>query len=217
MFRTVKTDAPMTVATKFDDESDVGDGRSASNSRIWTTPPRMAGSVTPAWFANEPYQGMRPRNSRISVVPIAATHPATAGPPSDIAATIGAIATPCWDPWGKRTGRAEATSVRTIQKAIPTKTSDLLVATRIRAEAVQLRLLGGKARVAASSATALRVTTPMMYAFRASACTASYVSSDYRTLPSPASVHGNRSKRTRSLEATLHPRTRSSRRWRPRP
>ena len=38
--------------------------------------------------------------SRISVVPIAATQPPTAGPPSDIAATIGAIATAWCDPEG---------------------------------------------------------------------------------------------------------------------
>ena len=35
---------------------------------------------SPAWLASVPYQGIRPRSSRTSVVPIAATHPPTAGP-----------------------------------------------------------------------------------------------------------------------------------------
>ncbi len=56
-------------------------------------------------------------------------------------------------------------SVMTIQKAMPTKTSDLLVA-RGSARGSPIATLGGKARVAASSATALRVTTPTMYALR---------------------------------------------------
>jgi hypothetical protein len=42
-----------------------------------------------AWLAITPYQGMPPRISRISNVPIRATHTPAAGPPIAQAPTIG--------------------------------------------------------------------------------------------------------------------------------
>ena len=57
-----------------------------------------------------PYQGIRPRSSRTSVVPIMATHPPAAGPPRTVAAISGAIETATNVPRGIRTGRADAQS-----------------------------------------------------------------------------------------------------------
>src|SRR4029079_19159727 len=84
-----------------------------------TTPAAIAGMTIPAGLAKDPYQGISPRSSRRSVVPRAATQPPTAGPPRKIAASIGAVATPCWVPNGNLTGSAQQTSVRTIQNATP--------------------------------------------------------------------------------------------------
>ena len=58
-------------------------------------------------------RGPRPRTSRSSVVPISATQPAATGPPSTIAAMIGAIETLTNVPRGIRTGSAPANRVIT--------------------------------------------------------------------------------------------------------
>ena len=62
------------------------------------------GRMIPAWLKRVPYQGMRPFNSRNSVVPTAATQPAATGPPRIPAAITGAIATDTSVPRGIRTG-----------------------------------------------------------------------------------------------------------------
>ncbi len=75
-------------------------------------------------MARVPYQGMRPRSSLISIDPMAATQPPTAGPPSAIAAMIGAIDTAWCEPIGSRTGRADAIRVRIVQKPTPSAISN---------------------------------------------------------------------------------------------
>ena len=68
---------------------------------------------------------------------------------------------------------------------------------------LELRSSAGKTRVATSSATALRVTTPTMYALRG----VDIEPRAFRRLPRlyPATLaQGNRGERTRNLEATLH-------------
>jgi hypothetical protein len=95
---------------------------------------------------------------------MAATHPATAGPPSAIAATTGAIATAWCVPKGSLIGNADVTTVNDVQKRIPRAISnsvgvrdpDDVASDRVRA------ILGsaGNTKVATTSASALRVTTP---------------------------------------------------------
>src|SRR4029078_254939 len=110
--------APTIVATKIT-YSSVDVPRTNSQ----TYEPIRVGSTTPAWFAAVPYQGTRPRRSRSSVVPRSATHPAATGPPSVIAARIGAIETETSVPRGIRTGRAPANRVTTVQNASPINTN----------------------------------------------------------------------------------------------
>ena len=88
---TKKTAAATIVATKStpQDPCSMGSDRDCNECRRRRSPPTIAGKDDPAWFASVPYQGIRPRISRTSVVPIAATQPPTAGPPRVIAATIG--------------------------------------------------------------------------------------------------------------------------------
>ena len=69
----------------------------ASNSRM--TPAAIAGRTRPAWLASVPYQGIRPRSSRNFGRPEwprpSRRRP---GPPRNVAAMIGAIATACCVP-----------------------------------------------------------------------------------------------------------------------
>ena len=110
--------APTIVATKITYSSvDVP----RTNSQRYE--PIRVGSTTPAWFAAVPYQGTRPRTSRSSVVPRSATHPAATGPPSVIAARIGAIETETRVPRGILTGSAPAKRVTTVQNASPINTN----------------------------------------------------------------------------------------------
>ena len=65
---------------EVDDEARAAAGRkTVANQR----PRRPPASTSPAWLASVPYHGIRPRSSRTSVVPIAATQPPTAGPPKE--------------------------------------------------------------------------------------------------------------------------------------
>ena len=100
----------MKIAAADHGGDEVGDrpGRDVEQALAERRRQRRPGMTSPAWFASVPYHGMRPRSSRTSVVPITATHAATAGPPRFIAAMIGAMATAD----GYRAGRARARQTR---------------------------------------------------------------------------------------------------------
>ena len=83
------------------------------------SPAAIAGRTSAAWLASVPYQGIRPRNSRSSVVPMSATHAPAVGPPRKVAAMSGASETPTIVPRGMRTGSADATKVTTHQNTRP--------------------------------------------------------------------------------------------------
>src|SRR5262245_8518198 len=81
------------------------------------SPAAAAGRTMTAWFARVPYQGMRPRISRSSVVPSRATQVPAAGPPKTVAARIVDTDTVNWAPRGILIGTADATSVAATQKS----------------------------------------------------------------------------------------------------
>ena len=102
-FRTKKTAAPTMVAQGT--RSDWLHRRSISaDTRTTTCRRRRETPSLRGWPACRT-KGSLPRSSRTSVVPIAATQPAAAGPPRPSRPMIGAIATACWVPREARTGR----------------------------------------------------------------------------------------------------------------
>ena len=142
---------------------------------------RRPGERAPAWLARVPYQGMRPRSSRTSVVPMAATQPATAGPPRPSRRRSGPSRRPAACPCGKRTGSADATSVSTVQKATPSSDLELAiglpaVGRRGRAQSLALP------ETQESRPRARKHSEPRLRRYRASASAAS-MPRTYRAIP----------------------------------
>ena len=85
------------------------------------TPARVPEIASSAWLNTVPYHGMRPRTSRLSIVPITPTAAPASGPPRIAAPKIGAAATETTVPRGSCTGRALAAKARAIQYITPAR------------------------------------------------------------------------------------------------